>query len=68
MLWVELYGVSADGSLVELAVEQRCFTNLGAAIDEALRLYDGGTLGLLVSVTGFRVRNDSHAIVYEFTF
>jgi hypothetical protein len=68
MLWVELYGVGADGSPVELAVEQPCFANLGAAIDEALRLHDGGTQGLLVGITGFRVRNDFHDIIYEFTF
>jgi len=68
MLWVELYGVSADGSPAELAVDQPRFANLGAAIDEALRLRDGGPQGPLVSIIGFRIRNDFHAIVYEFTF
>ena len=68
MLWLELYGVSADGSPVEMAIEQPSFSNLGAAIDEALRLRDGGALGAIASILGFRIRNDFHVIVYEFTF
>jgi hypothetical protein len=68
MLWIELYGVGADGSPAEMAVEQPCFANLGAAIDGALRLHAGGAQGALVSITGFRIRNNFHDIIYEFTF
>jgi len=68
MLWVELCGVSANGRPVEMAVDRLCFSSLGAAIDEALRLHDGGAQGELVSIDGFRIRNDFHDIIYEFMF
>jgi hypothetical protein len=68
MLRLELYGVGADGSPAETAIDQPAFPNLGNAMDEALRLYEGGMKGSLVSVVGFRIRNDLQNVVYEARF
>jgi hypothetical protein len=68
MLWIEFYGVCADGSPAERAVGQPPYSNLGAAIDAALRLRDGASREILANITGFRIRNEFHTIIYEFTF
>ena len=68
MLWIEFYGVCANGSPAETVVGQSPFSNLGAAIDEALRLRDGTTREILARLIGFRIRNEFRTVIYEFTF
>jgi hypothetical protein len=44
------------------------YSNLGAAIDAALRLRDGAAREIVANITGFRIRNEFHTIIYEFMF